>query len=540
MRKYGEQEKKKHDLISPRVEAKQTAEIQLLKRGKTGILRLLFSRMGIVLMLLLLNIGILVTIFARFEELLPLFYGANTVFVVAMVIYLINSSMDATAKITWLIVIMLLPVFGSLLYLYTRTEVGHRAMKKRLQNIYAATKDRLQPSRGSAFLEEQNPGAGAMTRYVSNFTGVPVYGNSQVTYFPSGEKLFDCLLSELENAATSIYLEYFIIAEGKMWGSILEILARKAAQGVDVRVMYDGTCEFALLPKGYAHKLQELGIACRVFAPVTPFVSTHYNYRDHRKILTVDGRVAFTGGINLADEYINENSSFGYWKDTAVMIRGEAATGFEHIFLQAWNVKETEFVFSIPKVWEEEMPASQGFVMPYFDDPLDDEQIGKQVYLDILNRAKDYVCIMTPYLILDGELEAALKYAAKRGVEVSLLLPGIPDKKLPYALAKSHYAKLVEAGVKLYAYTPGFVHGKMMLSDDREAVVGTINLDYRSLYHHFECAAYLYAVPCIKDMVEDFHRCIGQSAMVTPRSIKNEKFFYKVAGALLKVIAPLL
>ena len=514
--------------------------MHLLKKGQSGIFRLVFSRMSIVLILLLLNIAILLAVFGWFEELLPLFYGASTVLVVAMVIYLINSRMDASVKITWLIVIMLLPVFGSLLCLYTQTEVGHRAMKKRLQKMYATTKERLQPTEGIAKLAEEDPGAAAMARYVNAFTGIPVYQNSDVTYFPCGETMFDRMLQELKQATTSIYLEYFIIDEGKMWGSILEILARKAAQGVDVRVMYDGTCEFILLPKGYTERLQKLGIKCRVFAPVTPFVSTHYNYRDHRKILTIDGKVAFTGGINLADEYINAKTLFGYWKDTAVMIRGEATKGLEHMFMQAWNLKEKDFVFPEQESKIPQTTGYEGFVMPYFEDPLDNEHVGKQVYIDILNRAKRYVHIMTPYLILDGELETALKYAAKRGVDVTLLLPGIPDKKIPYALAKSHYASLTEAGVKIFEYTPGFVHAKVMVSDDQEAVVGTINLDYRSLYHHFECAVYLYHTPCIRDIVLDFDSSIAKSRLVTPKSIKNENLFYKVTGRLLKVIAPLL
>ena len=519
---------------------KPSAGMYLLKKGQSGVFRLVFSRMSIVLGLLLFNIAMLLAVFSWFEELLPLFYGAGTVLVAAMVIYLINSRMDASAKITWLIVMMLLPVFGALLYLYTQAETGHRAMKKRLQNMYAATKNRLPLTQGAAKLAEEDPGAAAMTKYVSGITGIPVYQNTEVTYFPSGEEMLAQMLQELEKATASIYLEYFIIDEGIMWGSILDILARKAAEGVDVRVMYDGMCEFMLLPKGYAEKLQKLGIRCRVFAPVTPFVSTYYNYRDHRKILTVDGKIAFTGGINLADEYMNAKTLYGHWKDTAVMLSGEAAGGLEHMFLQAWNLKEKAFVLPEPEADPPHIPDCKGFVMPYFEDPLDDEHVGEQVYIDILNRAGRYVHIMTPYLILDGELEAALKYAAKRGVEVTLLLPGIPDKKIPYALAKSHYPALTEAGVKIYEYTPGFVHAKVMVADDKEAVVGTINLDYRSLYHHFECAVYLHNVQCIRDIVCDFAAAVAQSRIVTPQSIKKEKFFYKVTGRLLKVIAPLL
>ncbi len=439
---------------------------------------------------------------------------------------------------------MLLPVFGSLLYLYTCQEWGHKAMRKRLQKIYEISGRIRDKSTVSEELMRSDPGAAAMTRYVSGFTGVPVYRNETAVYFPSGEAMLQQMLKELEKAEKSIYLEYFIVDEGLMWGQILAVLARKAAQGVDVRVMYDGTCEFMLLPKGYSKKLQALGIACHVFSPVTPFVSTHYNYRDHRKILTIDGKVAFTGGVNLADEYINAKPLYGHWKDTAVMLRGEVAKGFERLFLQVWNLEEKEILF--PSEEQQEKKAEPavcedgGYVMPYHDDPLDEEHIGRQVYIDILNRAQRYVHIMTPYLILDGELESALTYAAKRGVDVIMLLPGIPDKKVPYALAKNHYPALIDAGVKIYEYTPGFVHAKVMVADDREAVVGTINMDYRSLYHHFECAVYLHSVPCIADMEKDFEECICRSQKVTPQTIRSEKLFYKIVGRGLKVIGPLM
>ncbi len=517
----------------------QNNGLRLLKKGQKGILKMIFSRMSIVLLLLLLNVGMLLAAFAWFDEFLPHLFGGTALFTVAMVIVLINSRMDPTAKITWLIVIMLMPVFGALFYLFTQMELGHRAVKSKLQKIYAAARDGDSPPDASAELAQLDPGAAAMTRYVTGVTGIPVSKNTAVTYFPLGETMLEAMLAELEKAEKTIFMEYFIVDEGVMWGRILEVLARKAAKGVDVRVMYDGTCEFMLLPKGYSKKLAALGIKCRVFAPVTPFLSTHYNYRDHRKILAIDGKVAFTGGVNLADEYINAKVLFGHWKDTAVMLKGEAAFSLEKMFLLAWNLEEKTIAFpALP----DPLPRAEsgGFVMPYYEDPLDGEHVGRQVYIDILNRAQKYVRIMTPYLILDGELEAALTYAAKRGVEVTLLLPGVPDKKFPYALAKSHYPALIEAGVKIYEYTPGFVHAKVAAADGREAVVGTINMDYRSLYHHFECAAYLYGAACIGEIVRDFDETAEKSRQVTPESIREEKLFYKVTGCLLKAVAPLL
>ena len=326
-----------------------------------------------------------------------------------------------------------------------------------------------------------------------------------------------------------------------MWGNILDILARKAKEGVEVRLLYDGSCEFALLPRSYPKMLEELGIKCRVFAPVSPFVSTHYNYRDHRKILVIDGNCAFTGGINLADEYINRGSRFGHWKDCAIMLRGEAVKNFTLMFLQMWNMSDKTTELGDYLNYPANLPAdASGYVMPYGDSPLDAEHVGKQVYVDILNRAERYVHIMSPYLILDAETENALKFAAKRGVDVALILPGIPDKKLPYALAKGHYKSLLSAGVKIYEYSPGFVHSKLFVSDDIKAVVGTINLDYRSFSHHFECAAYMHSTGCINDIEADFESTLKLCRRVSMETVKKEKLSLKLLGILMKVVAPLM
>ena len=274
---------------------------------------------------------------------------------------------------------------------------------------------------------------------------------------------------------------------------------------------------------------------------MTPFLSTHYNYRDHRKILVIDGHTAFNGGVNLADEYINRIEKHGHWKDTAVMLKGEAARSFTLMFLQMWNIDEKEPEFDRFLVYPARGPEdAAGYVMPYGDCPLDRDKVGERVYMDILNRAERYVHIMSPYLILDGEMETALKFAAERGVDVTLILPGIPDKAAPYALAKTHYASLLDSGVKIYEYTPGFVHAKVFVSDDREAVVGTINLDYRSLYHHFECATYLCQVPCIPQIEADFQETLAKCRQATAQTLREEKLSRRLVGVCLKAIAPLL
>lgn len=523
-------------------EERENKEIRLLKKGQKGLIHALFSRLGLFLLLLLLQVFALFSVFRWFENVLPHIMGGAALYTIVMVVYLLNSRLDPTAKITWLVVVMLLPVFGAMLYWFTKSEIGHKAVKARMEQINAKTRDCIsQDPRVMDVLRRENPGAASLARYLSRNACHPVFDRTAVTYFPLGEDKWAEMLRQLEQAEHFIFMEYFIVDEGLMWGEILEVLARKAKVGVDVRVMYDGTCEFALLPHDYPKRLKELGIRCKTFSPVSPFISTHYNYRDHRKILVIDGHTAFTGGVNLADEYVNHVKRFGHWKDTAVMLKGEAARSFTLMFLQMWSIDERELDFerflSVPALPHDDAP---GFVIPFGDCPLDDDLVGERVYMDILNRAQEYVHIMTPYLILDGEMESALKFAAERGVDVKLILPGIPDKSAPYALAKTHYASLLDSGVKIFEYTPGFVHAKVFVSDDREGVVGTINLDYRSLYHHFECAAWLYGVPCIADVEADYQATLQKCRIVTRETVKAEKWTRKLLGRTLKVIAPLL
>ena len=515
---------------------------RLLKQGQKGFWKLIFSRTGVITLVLLAQIVLMLMSMLAFQEFQTHFMVVYVLFSIFMVLFLFNTREAPSVKLTWLVVIMVLPIAGSLLYLFTRSELGHRVLRQRLADLQRSSGRQLpQNETVTDALRRENPGAAALTRYVSRFGNFPVYAGQDVTYFPLGEDKFSCLLTALEQAKEYIFLEYYIVDEGEMWGTVLEILTRKAKEGVDVRVMYDGTCEFYLLPRDYPEKLAQLGIRCKPFSPVTPFLSTHYNYRDHRKILVIDGHTAFTGGVNLADEYINRVPKYGHWKDTAVMVRGDAAKSFALMFLQMWSVNERVPEFG--KFLHRPVPCPEnghGFVMPYGDSPLDGERMGEQVYMDILNRAEGYVHIMTPYLILDSEMENALRYAALRGVDVKLILPGIPDKKLPYALAKTHFARLMEAGVEIFLYDPGFVHAKSFVADGREAVVGTINLDYRSLYHHFECALWMYGVDAVGDMERDFQETLARCSRVTEETLANTGRLEKWQGFVLKFLAPLL
>ena len=516
--------------------------VYLLQKSKRGILKMVFSRIGLIVVLLVLQVLYFFSVFLRFQAYLPQISVVVSVFTLGMLIHLFNSKMNPTAKITWLVLISVAPLFGALLLLYTQINPGHRAIKRQLRRLIEDSKENIrQDPEVFQKLQDQCLLTASLARYIAHTGDFPVYDETDVTYFPMGEDKFTELLCQLELAQHFIFLEYFIIDEGEMWGKILEILARKVKEGVEVRVMYDGTNEFTTLPHDYPKRLQLLGIQCKVFAPFTPFLSTHYNYRDHRKILVIDGHTAFTGGINLADEYINKIKKYGHWKDTAIMLKGKAVSSFTLMFLQMWNynVPNPEFgcYIQYPTFPNRE---AEGFVIPYADSPLDEDKVGERVYMDILNRSERYVHIMSPYLILDGEMEVALKFAAERGIDVRLILPGIPDKKTPYALAKTHYASLLESGVRIYEYTPGFVHAKVFVSDDCKAVVGTINLDYRSLYHHFECAAYLYRVPCITDIEADFQETLTQCREVTRETIKKEKLSVRFWGKVLKIFAPLM
>ena len=521
---------------------KESGGLRLLKKGQRGLVHALFGRTGIMILMLLLQAGLLFSAFHWFEEFLPHILGGTVLFTVCMVLYLINSGIDPTAKITWLIVIMLVPVFGVLLFWYTQSETGHRMVKQKLEKTLAQTRDKLpQEEAVLTALEQVDPNEASLARYIQRSGSFPVFSDTKVTYFPLGEDKFAEMLKQLKEAKKYIFMEYFIVEEGLMWGKILEILAQKAKEGVDVKFMYDGACEFALLPHNYPERLRALGIQCKMFAPVSPFLSTTYNYRDHRKILVIDGHTAFTGGVNLADEYINHVVKFGHWKDTAIMLKGSAAKSFALMFLQMWNIMEKNPEFD--KYLDVPAPAGtaqDGYVIPFGDCPLDGDKVGERVYMDILNRSSRYVHIMTPYLILDGEMETALKFAAERGVDVKLILPGIPDKTVPYSLAKSHYKSLLASGVKIFEYTPGFVHAKVFVSDDCRGVVGTINLDYRSLYHHFECGSYLYRTACIADMEQDFQDTLKKCRQVSEETIYEGKRSLKPMGALMKIFAPLM
>lgn len=515
--------------------------VLLLNKGRRGLFRLIFGRTAVILLLLAVQVALLFWGFFRLGKYVV--YGGSLLLSLIVVLVIINRPGNPAGKITWIVLIMLAPVFALPFYLYVNAELGHRLARRRLEEVTARTSSLAPPRPGAEErLAQQDPGLARLSRYLQRFGGQPLYENSRAEYLPSGEAAFAEMLRRLEQARHFIFMEFFIIEEGYMWGRILSVLERKAREGVEVRVLYDGTCALGKLPYRYPRQLEELGIRSRMYAPLRPFVSTHYNNRDHRKILVVDGEAAFTGGVNLADEYINRINLHGHWKDVAVCVTGEAVRSFTLMFLQMWNTTGWGDAEDYSRYLDASVPvqASGCWVQPYGDSPFDQENVGEMVYMDILSRAVDYVHIMTPYLIIDHEMVTALTYAAKRGVDVKLIVPARPDKKTVFAVTRSYYRELIEGGVHIFSYTPGFVHAKVFVSDGASAVVGSINLDYRSLYLHFECAALLCGGEAPEAVERDFQQTLAQCTEVTAESCRRDRPLRRLTGWLLRPFAPLM
>ena len=658
-------------------------EMRLLKRGKKRLIKLVYGRTFIMSALIILQILFVVALVDTLNRYGPYMYMFSMAVTVISVLHIFNSDSDPSVKLSWLLFVAVGSPFGALFYVYVRSDVGHRRLKKQISRILKYT-SQAQPDMSLTMkaIEDCRPERSAFAHYMNDTCGYHPYPVTNLKYYPLGDDFLPDFLEDLSSARHFIFLEYFIVSEGQMWGKILYILSQKVKEGVEVRLMYDGTNEFTNLPHNYPAMLEKLGIACRIFDPVRPFVSTEYNYRDHRKIAVIDGKTAYTGGLNLADEYINATHPYGHWKDVAIRSYGDGVATFTRLFLESWNYQankpmpeenryiEASTLYGLLRTeggqrveearellqanrtdrvdqgdqanqadpgnqghWADQGNmanqadrASQGnranqtdredqgdqtdqadrgnqadqtnqgtradqsdrgnqgywadqagqgirvdqsdrtdqanqadranqvrtavdrivedgFVIPYADNPLDGERMGEQVYLDILQTASDYVYIMTPYLILDETMVNALTYAVKRGIDVRIILPHIPDKRYAFALAKTHYRELLEAGVKIYEYTPGFVHAKVFVSDGRRATVGSINLDYRSLYHHFEVGLYVDGNRVIGDILEDFQKTLDKCQQISLEDTRAGGFrnrFDRALGAVFKLLAPML
>lgn len=458
-------------------------------------------------------------------------------------LYIISKKDKGAYKTTWVFTIMEFPVFGGLLYLLFSFQTTTKKVSKTASQTEKKAKCLLSLP-GNAYDEicKTVPHKVPQFNYLQNFAGFPVYTDSSTKYLSPSEDLFKCLITELQKAEKYIFLEYFIVQEGVMWDSILKILKEKAKKGIKVRLLYDDMGCFFLLPKDYPKKLAEYGIECIVFNRFKPFLTSIQNNRDHRKIAVIDGKVAFTGGINLADEYINAIIKHGHWKDASIMIEGKAAWSFTLMFLQMWELssgKSENYEQYYP--WHSaQIPfVNNGYVQPYADSPMDKENIGEHVYLQIINNAKKYVYINTPYLIIDDSMVSALCLAAKSGIDIRIVTPHKWDKWFVHMTTRSYYRELISAGVKIYEYSKGFIHSKTFVSDDNTATVGTTNLDFRSLYLHFECGVLMYNTAAVKEIKDDFLKTLKDCHEITSDDCKCN-IPMRLFQDVLRVFAPLM
>ncbi len=456
-------------------------------------------------------------------------------------LHIISKRSKEAYKLTWVFLILVFPLFGGILYLFFRVQTRSKAVLRFMQKIT----ERIRPAYGltpSSYEKAVTslPEHARQIEYLENYSGYPIYENTSTRHFSPGEDFWKALLPDLESAETYIFIESFIIESGKFWDSIYEILKRKAAAGLDVRIIYDDMGCFLRLPLNFAKKLEKEGIKCTPFNRFVPVLNALQNYRDHRKIIVIDGKIAYTGGMNLADEYVNIESPFGHWKDTGVRVEGNAAWSFTLMFLESWIVagkKEDDFERFYPA--KSETANAKGFVLPFADSPLDNENVTDHVYTQMITKAKRYVYIMTPYLIVDNSMVSALCTASKSGVDIRIMTPHRWDKRIVHFTTRSYYRELIKAGIHIYEYTPGFVHSKTFVSDDDTAVIGSANMDFRSLYLQYECGVWMHGTDAVTELRDDFLKTQEICHEVTPEECRSNvftRFFQEVC----RLLAPLM
>lgn len=471
----------------------------------------------------------------------PYFYIAAWITEIACIIRIIASDDNPDYKVPWLLFVMILPIAGFMLYFLFYSRTLKRKYIKRLKELKNSTYHKDDTTL-LAKLDKENPQARSQAQMLCNIAESHLFTNTKQTYFPLGEDMHKRLLEDLEKAEKFIFMEYFIVEEGIFWNSILDILKKKASQGVDVKVVYDDIGCMMTLPGNYSKILKSYGIETTPFSRLKGNADSEFNNRSHRKITVIDGKVGYTGGINLADEYINAIVKHGHWKDTAIRLEGEAVWELTKLFLIDFGIN----IKKMPNVVADYFPAQpeitqNGYVIPFGDGPhpLYNHRVGKSVIQNMLNSATRYVYMTSPYLIIDNDLCQSIENAALRGVEVKIIVPHIPDKKLVFGMTQSFYKRLMDAGVKIYEYEPGFVHAKSYLADDEYAMIGTINLDYRSLVHHFENGVWMYHCESIKALKNDIDATLKKSIHVTPELLKTS-LFQRFIRSVVRIFAPLL
>jgi cardiolipin synthase len=489
-------------------------------------------------LLVLLQFAILVTALVKLRGAFPYVYSLSQLLSICIVIWLVRKHDNPSYKIAWIIIILLLPVVGTVFYLLWGNTPLNRA---RLRKIAPISREQLEfKPTATRPLYKRHPQYRRLVQYLHSVSEMPVWENTATEFYPLGEYLVEAMISDLQKAKRFIFMEFFIIEPGIVWDSILAILTEKAAQGVEVRVMYDDAGCISTLPVGYWKTLHALGIHAVRFNRFLPTLNTYLNYRDHRKVCVIDGNIAFTGGINLADEYVNQKERFGHWKDTGVRLHGDGVSNLTAQFLQLWDFTTQQKTTALEPYLPTESAPSDGYVQSFSDSPLDDLNVSEMVFMNIINTASKYVYITSPYLTLDNEMITALCTAAQSGIDVRIVTPGIPDKKTVYAVTRSYYAQLIHAGVKIYEYTPGFLHAKMIVSDNHIAVVGTINMDFRSFYLHFECGTVFYRSSVVEKVKTDILDVIEQSQEIDSAWLASQSWVKSIYASILRLFAPLL
>ncbi|WP_062006338.1 cardiolipin synthase [Streptococcus cristatus] len=508
-----------------------------------GKFRLLMSKYGFSIIIMLLELFLVFAAFFYFNQLVPNWLSALVIvsLYIGTILAIVNRNMPPESKVTWLL-FAVVPVFGFLLYLM----IGERRLsKKEIQQLEKMDSMKFREDNSYDLrveLKQENKSAfGIVKSLLSMDHNADVYDGTASQYFPLGEEMFEAMLDDLRSAKKFIFLEFYIIDPGVMWNRILEILVDKVQQGVEVKLLYDDIGCMATLSGDYTKRLRKIGIDAHKFNKVIPRMTVAYNNRDHRKILVVDGQVGYTGGINLADEYINHIVRFGHWKDGGVRLEGSAVKALTRLFLMNWYINRGEITDFDRYHFDSQRVEGKGLYIPYGSGPkpIYKEQVGKTVYQNIINQAIDYVYITTPYLIIDYDLTEDIKNAAMRGVDVRIVTPFIPDKKLIQIVTRGAYPDLLEAGVKIYEYTPGFIHSKNVISDDELAVVGTINFDYRSLVHHYENAVLMYQTETIADIKQDFEGLFDISKEISLETLQNS-WYQRLLKEIMQLFAPLL
>lgn len=531
-------------------------------RKKFSILRIIFSPMFFIIVCLIIEILIILEFLDSFySKELQIFIDALGI---AEVIYIINSKkIKDSFKITWMVVFVLMPIFGAVLYFILHFTQLFNGKRNKLRDLVIQSKkhfdfsfsnelksmiddSNLTESFENDLVKKQISTELSFFNYFYNHAKIPTYNNTKVHYFDNGKDAFEDILAKMKNAKKFIFIEIFILSDGILWQEMLKILKEKVSQGVEVKLMVDGLNSVSFFRRGYCNYLRKLGIDARIFKPISPALSNTQNHRDHRKIFVIDNEIAYTGGINIADEYANLYERFGYWKDTAIRVEGKAVSSFTLMFLQLWQVVSKSSVFDPGNYIDTTDTKLQGIdkdalYVPYTDYPNLPENISLQIYRYMFNSAKKYMYIMTPYLVIDEALVDTIEAAAKRGVDVRIVVPRIPDKKYVFYVNRSYYRSLTLAGAKVYEYMPGFIHAKVYLQDDIRAVVGTANLDFRSLYLHYENGFYIFGDnKTLGDIKADFNKVLSDSKEMTLAEIMKMPVRYRFIGAILKMFAPLM